>query len=95
MQRSRRAFFRHGVACALLATVASAQVLPPPSPATPPADKAKDEALKLEDFVVTGVFNATEVRQATTAITTLSQDLLSTQVPISAGTGSSTSPAST
>ncbi|MBI5766485.1 MAG: TonB-dependent receptor [Verrucomicrobia bacterium] len=52
---------------------------------TPPAAKPdKDGSVKLEEFVVTGVFNATEARKATTAITTLSSDFMIEQVPLSA-----------
>ena len=46
---------------------------------TPPA-----AAVKLEDFVVTGVFNATEAKKATTAITTLTSAYLAEQVYLSA-----------
>jgi outer membrane receptor protein involved in Fe transport len=41
-------------------------------------------AVKLEDFVVTGVFNATEARKATTAISTLDASMIAEQVPLSA-----------
>ncbi|MBM3852174.1 MAG: hypothetical protein FJ399_03365, partial [Verrucomicrobia bacterium] len=57
-----------------------AQTVPPAAPAAP----ANAEAVKLEDFVVTGVFNATEARRATTAITTLTADFLAEQVALSA-----------
>jgi outer membrane receptor protein involved in Fe transport len=56
----------------------------PVSPAPTPAAPATQSAVKLEDFVVTGVFNATEARKATTAITTLSSDMLAEQVALSA-----------
>src|SRR6185436_9629713 len=45
---------------------------------------AKDSAVKLDDFVVTGVFTATETKKATTAITTLDAAWIAEQVPISA-----------
>jgi iron complex outermembrane receptor protein len=63
-----------------------------PAPATrPPAkaavteeEKDKDAALKLEQFVVTGVFNATEASKATTAISVVDYDTVAMQVPLSA-----------
>src|SRR5689334_6313305 len=85
MQRSIRLLFFNGITCAVLASAGIAQVAPAPSPTNPPPEKAKDETVKLEEFVVTGVFNATAANKATTAITTLNQDLLATQTPISAG----------
>ncbi len=62
----------------LLAVPLAAQVIP-----APPATKAAD-AVKLEEFVVTGVFSATEAKKATTAITAVSSELLNEQVAISA-----------
>jgi iron complex outermembrane receptor protein len=63
-----------------------------PAPATrPPAkaaateeEKDKDPTLKLEQFVVTGVFNATEASKATTAISVVDYDTVAMQVPLSA-----------
>jgi iron complex outermembrane recepter protein len=65
-----------------LATALAAQV----APTTPPAPAAANQrdAVKLDDFVVTGVFNATEAKKATTAITTLHSDMLAEQVALSA-----------
>ena len=58
-----------------------------PAPAatakTPTSAEAAD-ALKLEQFVVTGVFSATEAKKATTAISTLTADMLAEQVALSA-----------
>ena len=48
------------------------------APATP------NSAVKLEEFVVTGVFNATEAKKATTAITAVDISVIADQVPISA-----------
>src|SRR5262249_17972888 len=42
------------------------------------------EAHKLDEYVVTGVFNATEARKTTTAITTVTADLIAEQALISA-----------
>lgn len=58
---------------------ATAQVAP-----TPPATPAVANTVQLEDFVVTGVFNATEARKAITAISTVDAALVSEQVPLSA-----------
>jgi len=66
-----------------LTSLAPAQVAPNP-PATDPVNAPKGGALKLDEFVVTGVFNATEAKKATTAITALSADMLSEQVALSA-----------
>ncbi len=76
----------HASAFLVFAAAALAQVAPPPSAtsSTAPTTAAKDDALKLEDFVVTGVFNATEAKKATTAITTLSANMLAEQVALSA-----------
>jgi outer membrane receptor protein involved in Fe transport len=62
-----------------VATPLLAQTTPPPPPAP-----ATGPAVKLEDFVVTGVFNATEARKATTAITTLTADFLAERAALSA-----------
>ncbi|PAW65506.1 MAG: hypothetical protein B9S34_10875 [Opitutia bacterium Tous-C1TDCM] len=59
------------------------QSAPAPSPAAPAAATAQS-AVKLEDFVVTGVFNATEAKKATTAISTLTAAYLAEQVYLSA-----------
>src|SRR6185503_16970158 len=45
---------------------------------------AKSDAVKLEEYVVTGVFNATEARKATTAITAVPADIIAEQALISA-----------
>jgi hypothetical protein len=55
-----------------------------PSPPAAPAAPAAASTVKLEDFVVTGVFNATEAKKATTAITTLTADFLAERVALSA-----------
>ncbi|MEO6246901.1 MAG: TonB-dependent receptor, partial [Opitutaceae bacterium] len=65
----------------LLAVPLAAQVAP--APATAIAPKPAD-AVKLEEFVVTGVFSATEVKKATTAITSLNSEMLAEQVFLSA-----------
>ncbi|MCX6956729.1 MAG: TonB-dependent receptor plug domain-containing protein, partial [Verrucomicrobia bacterium] len=49
----------------------------------PTAAEASD-ALKLEGFVVTGVFSATEAKKATTAISTIDTAMLAEQVALSA-----------
>src|SRR5438093_9039474 len=59
-----------------------AQVAPATSSLAPTS--AKSDAVKLDDFVVTGVFNATEAKKATTAITLVSADLMAEQALISA-----------
>ena len=63
-----------------------AQTAPTPAVSATPAPSSAEaaNAVKLDQFVVTGVFNATEARKATTAITALTADLLSEQVAISA-----------
>lgn len=69
----------------LSASALSAQTALAPSYSgtnTPAAEAAA--AVKLEDFVVTGVFNATEAKKATTAITTLTSAYLAEQVYLSA-----------
>lgn len=71
------------VASLILASPLSAQVAPAPSVTATKAPASAD-ALKLDDFVVTGVFNATEAKKATTAITTLTADMLAEQVALSA-----------
>ena len=65
---------------ALLAQTAPA---PAATAKTPTSAEAAD-ALKLEQFVVTGVFSATEAKKATTAISTLTADMLAEQVALSA-----------
>lgn len=69
---------------ALLATslALSAQTAPAPAPTTPAA--AASDAVKLEEFVVTGVFNATEAKKTTTAIATIDANTIAEQVPLSA-----------
>ena len=69
----------------LSASALSAQTaLTPSSGATNTPLVAAAAAVKLEDFVVTGVFNATEAKKATTAITTLTSAYLAEQVYLSA-----------
>jgi outer membrane receptor protein involved in Fe transport len=69
-------------AAALLSLPLHAQTTPAPREET--AAENKSAAVKLDEFVVTGVFNATEARKATTAITAIDSDLLSMQIPLSA-----------
>ncbi|MFM9091928.1 MAG: TonB-dependent receptor plug domain-containing protein, partial [Verrucomicrobiota bacterium] len=67
------------LACAVAFPAAlSAQTAPPAAPGAPAS------TVKLEEFVVTGVFNATEARKATTAITAVDMAVIADQVPISA-----------
>ena len=71
-----------GVVAAAFATALNAQVTPAtPAPAASVSDK---DAVKLDEYVVTGVFNATEAKKATTAITTIDASMIAEQVPISA-----------
>jgi outer membrane receptor protein involved in Fe transport len=67
-------------------SAATAQTAPAPSVSATKAPTSAEaaDAVKLDQFVVTGVFNATEARKATTAITALNADLLSEQIAISA-----------
>ncbi len=65
--------------CCLLAASLGAQVAPAPSASSP-----KSDTVKLEEFVVTGVFNATEAKKATTAISVLDAASMAEQVPLSA-----------
>lgn len=76
-----RALFRPLLLLALV-PFSRGQVAPPATPT--PATSNAGAAVKLDDFVVTGVFNATEAKKATTAITTLSSDFLAEQVALSA-----------
>lgn len=72
---------------ALLATslALSAQTAPAPSTAASAAPAANSsDAVKLEEFVVTGVFNATEAKKTTTAIATIDANMIAEQVPLSA-----------
>ncbi|MES2693450.1 MAG: TonB-dependent receptor [Verrucomicrobiota bacterium] len=73
-------------ATSAVATALHAQVAPAPAPtsANAPVTAASGDALKLEDFVVTGVFNATEAKKATTAIATIDSSMIAEQVPLSA-----------
>jgi len=64
----------------VLISPVAAQVAPPPAATAP---KTSD-AVKLEDFVVTGVFNATETKKATTAISMVDAATVAEQVPLSA-----------
>jgi iron complex outermembrane receptor protein len=76
----------HPLTCVLatlvLLPLASAQSAP--TPATPQTGAASTDAHKLDEFVVTGVFNATEARKATTAISTIDSAMIAEQAPISA-----------
>lgn len=72
---------------ALLATsvALAAQTAPAPSATAPaPAAPNSSDAVKLEEFVVTGVFNATEAKKTTTAIATIDANMIAEQVPLSA-----------
>ena len=69
-------------AAAALSLSLNAQTVP--APRDDNTAENKSAAVKLDEFVVTGVFNATEARKATTAITALDSDLLATQIPLSA-----------
>ncbi len=62
----------------------TAQVAPATTTSLAPSVTKPADALKLDEFVVTGVFSATEVKKATTAITSLTADFLSEQVALSA-----------
>lgn len=66
----------------VLPAVVLAQVAPESSSLKPAASSS--DAVKLDDFVVTGVFNATEARKATTAISTIDATTIAEQVPLSA-----------
>ncbi len=69
----------------LSASLLPAQTAPAPSAAaTPPTAAETAASVKLDQFVVTGVFIATETKKATTAITTLDAALIAEQVPVSA-----------
>ena len=72
-----------GLLSALLAAPLLVAQTAPPASSTASAPAA-GSTVKLEDFVVTGVFNATEAKKATTAITTLTADFLAEQVYLSA-----------
>ena len=67
-------------------SASTAQTAPTPSVSATKAPTSAEaaDAVKLDQFVVTGVFNATEARKATTAITALNADMLSEQIAISA-----------
>lgn len=69
-----------GVLPLALAASLAAQTAPSSAPSPAPAA----DTHKLDDFVVTGVFNATETKKATTAITAVDYSLIAEQVPISA-----------
>lgn len=67
--------------CLLIAAPGFSQVASAPATTSP---DNKSDAIKLDDFVVTGVFDKTEAKKATTAITTLDANLIAEQVAISA-----------
>lgn len=66
------------------ASALQAQTAPAPAATTASTDSASAKTVKLDDFVVTGVFNATEASKATTAISTVDASLVAEQVPLSA-----------
>jgi outer membrane receptor protein involved in Fe transport len=68
--------------CRLLPALVPLFLLAQNAPPAPPPEK--DAPVNLDAFVVTGVFNATEARKATTAVTTIASDLLAEQVALSA-----------
>lgn len=70
-----------GVGSLWLAAAVTAQVNPA-NPATANA-APEDEAVELEQFIVTGVFSETAANQATVAISTINTDMLRMQVPVS------------
>ena len=63
-----------------------AQTAPAPAVRATPAPSSAEaaDAVKLDQFVVTGVFSATEAKKATTAISTLTANMLAEQVALSA-----------
>jgi iron complex outermembrane receptor protein len=65
---------------AVLATPLGAQINPQ-NPAT--AAVEKDQAVELEQFVVTGVFTATSAQEATVSVSTIDLGVMKTQVPVS------------
>lgn len=73
--------FLTGSACLWLATtLVAAQIAPTNSPSATAADP---RVLKLDEFVVTGVFNATSTQAATVSVSTIDRTILETQVPVS------------
>ena len=66
--------------CLWLAANLLAQVSPTNSAGTAPAE---GKVLKLDEFVVTGVFTATSAQAATVSISTIDRSILETQVPVS------------
>lgn len=71
------------ILAAVLVSPLAAQVAPAPSATAAKVDP-ETGATKLDDFVVTGVFNATETKKATTAISTVDAAMIAEQVPLSA-----------
>ena len=67
---------------ALLATASHLTAQLAPAPPAPSSDKSA--TIKLDDFVVTGVFNATEASKATVAITAIDSTTMAEQVALSA-----------
>jgi outer membrane receptor protein involved in Fe transport len=67
-------------------SVLPAQTAPAPAVRATPAPSSAEaaDAVKLDQFVVTGVFSATEAKKATTAISTLTANMLAEQVALSA-----------
>jgi outer membrane receptor protein involved in Fe transport len=67
-------------------SVLPAQTAPAPAGRATPAPSSAEaaDAVKLDQFVVTGVFSATEAKKATTAISTLTANMLAEQVALSA-----------
>ena len=84
-RREPRTHRLRGASLVCLISSLVGQTAPAPTTIPKPADaSAPSEAVKLDDFVVTGVFNATEARKTTTAISTIDANLIAEQVPLSA-----------
>ncbi len=89
MPRSPRSLPRSSPAlrlCLVLLPAAAAWSASAPGTSSAPAAASPEEeaALKLDQFVVTGVFNATEASKATTAISVLDSESIAMTVPLSA-----------
>ena len=65
-------------------TFAEAQIANATKPAAPGDQPTGQRALTLDEIVVTGVFTATSVQDATASISTINSRMLSEQVPVSA-----------
>lgn len=66
-------------ACLWFAAAVAAQV----APANPTSPVVDPKAVKLDQMVVTGVFTATSPQEATVSVSTIDQDLLIKQIPVS------------